>query len=66
MTKFKIIQGGREQMGREALSAAITGDDAKLEELIRIMQPLNPLLAVIACVGKKDTAHEQPSIEGES
>jgi len=54
MADLKVIKGGREQMGRKALSAVLTGDDTKVEELLSIMQPRNPQLAVIRCRSNKD------------
>jgi hypothetical protein len=54
MVELIVIVGGREQMGREALSAVLSGDDAKAEELLRIMRPLNPPLAVIPGEGEQE------------
>jgi len=60
MVDLKIIEGGREQMGREALSAVLTGDDAKVEELLRIMRPINPRLAAITGGDNKELMPDQP------
>ena len=53
MIDLKVIKGGREQMAQEALSALLTGNDEKFEELLCIMKPLNPQFAVIPAGNNK-------------
>ncbi|NCS96895.1 hypothetical protein GW756_06020 [bacterium] len=39
MVKLEVIEGGREDVAQQALSALLTGDDAQFEKIFNTMQP---------------------------
>lgn len=59
MTKLEVIEGGREEMGQQALSAILRRDEASFGRLMSKMQPCPPSVSVIA--GGVESAQNEPA-----
>lgn len=46
--QFTVIEGGREEMGQQALSAILRRDTATFDDLMSKMQPRPPVVSVIS------------------
>ena len=60
MTKLKLIEGGREEQAQEALSALLTGDDAKFDKIYQTMQS-NPVNLSLVC--GTESRSEPPTLD---
>lgn len=48
MVKLSVIQGGRKEMGQQALSAILRNDTAAFDDIMSKMRPRSPAVSVIA------------------
>lgn len=60
---FRVIQGGREEMGQQALSAILRRDTPAFDKLMSKMQPRPPSVTVIS--GAAGTTPSEPSVPGQ-